>query len=151
MFERLFQCPRALARQKDGPLAAGTSSVPRPLCRAAESPRDSAEIAIYILIIAKALRLADRPGERISRAEIEAAADRVVQTPTQASRTAEYPRLRLRFIRVATRWLMFPGAATTAGHDAAPLRRPGRPVRRVHAQGPRPIVLYRRGPLPEDP
>ena len=33
-------------------------------------------ITIYTLIVAKALRLADRPGELISRAEIEAEADR---------------------------------------------------------------------------
>src|SRR5262249_40984504 len=33
-------------------------------------------IAHYLLIVAKALRLADRPGELITRAEIEAEADR---------------------------------------------------------------------------
>ena len=66
-------------------------------------------IAIYILIVAKALRLADRPGELITRAEIEAEADR------WANRQPRPPAMRsvrlawLRFTGHATRWLTFLG------------------------------------------
>ena len=42
------------------------------------SPRTLQGIAIYTLVVAKALRLADRPGELVTRTEIEAEADRWV-------------------------------------------------------------------------
>ena len=59
------------------PSGRGTSPLPRPLRRAADVSRDVCErIAIYTLVVAKALRLAERPGELITRAEIEAEADR---------------------------------------------------------------------------
>ena len=66
-------------------------------------------IASYLLIVAKALRLADRPGEFISRDEIEAAANR------WANRQPKPPQMRsvrlawLRFTGHATRWLTFLG------------------------------------------
>ncbi len=66
-------------------------------------------ITIYTLIVAKALRLADRPGELISRAEIEAEADR------WANREPKPPNMKaarlswLRFHGHAIRWLGFLG------------------------------------------
>jgi site-specific recombinase XerD len=67
------------------------------------------EIAIYTLAIAKALRLADRPGELIAPGEIKAAADcwacrRSPRRPPPPVSTA----WRL-FTRFATRWLSFLG------------------------------------------
>ena len=76
MFEQLFERPHALARQRNGPLAEERL---RYLAHCAEQQmahRTLRRIAIYTLIVAKALRLADRPGELVTRAEIEAEADR---------------------------------------------------------------------------
>jgi site-specific recombinase XerD len=73
------------------------------------APNTLLEIAYCLLHVATALRLAERPGEPITRAEIEAVADR------WASRRGHQPALRAassslrRFIRYATRWLSFLG------------------------------------------
>jgi hypothetical protein len=76
MFEQLFERPHALARQRNGPLVEERL---RYLAHCAEQQmahRTLRCIAIYTLIVAKALRLADRPAELISRAEIGAEATR---------------------------------------------------------------------------
>jgi len=107
MFEQLFVRPHALARQLSGPVFEERL---RYLTHCAEeqmAQRTLRGIAIYLLIVAKALRLADRPGELISRAEIEDAADR------WANRRPKPPNMRsarlawLRFTGHATRWLAF--------------------------------------------
>jgi integrase/recombinase XerD len=109
MFEQLFERPHALARQRNGP---AVEERLRYLAHCAEQQmarRTLRVIAIYILIVAKALRLADRAGELITRAEIEAEADR------WANRQPKPPGMRsvrlawLRFIGHATRWLTFLG------------------------------------------
>ena len=109
MFEQLFERPHALARQRHGPLFEERL---RYLSHGAEQQmarRTLRGIAIYLLIVAKALRLADRPGELISRDEIEAAANR------WANRRPKPPQMRsvrlawLRFTGQATRWLTFLG------------------------------------------
>jgi integrase/recombinase XerD len=109
MFEQLFERPHALARQQNGPAAEERR---RYLAHCAErqmARRTLRLIAIYILIVANALRLADRPGELITRAEIEAEADR------WANRRPRPPGMRsvrlswLRFTGHATRWLTFLG------------------------------------------
>ena len=109
MFEQLFERPHALARQRRGPLFEERL---RYLSHGAEQQmarRTLRGIAIYLLIVAKALRLADRPGELISRDEIEAAANR------WANRRPKPPQMRsvrlawLRFTGQATRWLTFLG------------------------------------------
>ena len=61
MFEQLFERPHALARQRNGPLAEERR---RYLAHCADqqmAPRTLRGIAIYTLVIARALRLADRP------------------------------------------------------------------------------------------
>jgi integrase/recombinase XerD len=109
MFEQLFERPHALARQRNGPVAEDRL---RYLAHCAEQQmarRTLRGIAIYILIVAKALRLVDRPGELIARTEIEAEADR------WANRQPRPPAMRsvrlawLRFTGHATRWLTFLG------------------------------------------
>ena len=109
MFEQLFERTHALARQQNGPLAEERR---RYLVHCAEQQmaRERCElIAVYPLIVAKALRLADRPGELITRAEIEAEANR------WANRQPKPPQMRsvrlawLRFTGHATRWLTFLG------------------------------------------
>jgi integrase/recombinase XerD len=109
MFERLFKGPHALTRQRNGPLAEERL---RYLAHCAEqqmSPGTLRRIAIYTLVVAKALRLADRPGELVTRLEIEAEADRWAnrQPRPPATRGTHHPRLR--FVGYATRWLTFLG------------------------------------------
>lgn len=109
MFEQLFERPHALARQRNGPLAEERR---RYLVHCAEqrmAPRTLRLIAIYTLVVAKALRLADRPDELVTRAEIEAEADRWADRRPQPP-AMRSPRLAwLRFTGHATRWLAFLG------------------------------------------
>jgi site-specific recombinase XerD len=109
VFEQLFERPHALARQRNGPLADERQRYLAQCAGQQMARRTLRGIAIYTLIVARELRLADRPGERIARAEIEAAADR------WANRRPRPPIMRdtrlawLRFTRSATRWLTFLG------------------------------------------
>jgi integrase/recombinase XerD len=109
MFQHLFERPQALARQRDGPLAEERR---RFLVHCAEqeiSPRTLRGIASYTLIIAKALQLTDRPGELITRAEIEATADRWANRHPGSPAMCEPRRSRCEFTGYAIRWLAFLG------------------------------------------
>jgi integrase/recombinase XerD len=109
VFDQLFPDSRALARQRDGPLAEERR---RYLVHCAEQQMAHTtllEIARCILAAANALRLAERPGELITREQVRAAADcwasrhstqLVLPTVSSAWR---------RFTRYATRWLSFLG------------------------------------------
>ena len=91
MFDRLFQNPYVLARQRNGPLAEERR---RYLAHCAEqqmSRRTLRSIALYTLVVAKALRLAERPGEFITRAEIEAEADRWFNRRPEPARMRQNP------------------------------------------------------------
>lgn len=108
MFDRLYKRQHAVARHQNGPLAEERL---RFLVHCAEQQKSTwtlRSIANYTLVVAKALRLAKRHGELITRTEIEAEADRWV------SRQPRPPviwkgRLRLRFICHAIQWLTFLG------------------------------------------
>lgn len=107
MFDQLFRQPHALARHKDGPLAEERS---RFLAHCAEqqmSLRMLRGIAGFTLAIAKALRLAERPGEVIARIEIEAEADRWVNGQPRPRGGQKVRRLRVEFTSHAVRWLAF--------------------------------------------
>jgi site-specific recombinase XerD len=109
MFEQLFKGPHALACQRKGPLAEERL---RYLAHCAEqqmSPGTLRRIAIYTLVVAKALPLADRPGELVTRAEIEAEADRWAHRLPRPPAMRETRLSRLRFTGYATRWLTFLG------------------------------------------
>ena len=109
MFEQLFERPHALARQRNGPLA---DERRRYLAHRADQQmarRTLRGIAIYTLIVARDLRLADRPGECITRTEIEAAADRWATRHPRPPIMRDARLARLRFIGHATRWLTFLG------------------------------------------
>jgi integrase/recombinase XerD len=109
VFEQFFERPHALARQRNGPLAEERR---RYLVHCAEqqmAPRTLRGIAIYTLIVAKALRLADRPGELVSRAEIEAEADRWANREPKPPNMRAVRRSLLRFNGHAIRWLTFLG------------------------------------------
>jgi integrase/recombinase XerD len=109
MFEQLFERPHALARQRHGPLFEERLRYVSHCSEQQMARRTLQLIASYLLIVAKALRLADRPGEFISRDEIEAAANR------WANRQPKPPQMRsvrlawLRFTGNAIRWLTFLG------------------------------------------
>ena len=66
-------------------------------------------IASYLLIVAKDLRLADRPGEFISRDEIEVAANRWANRQPKPAQMRSVRLAWLRFTGHAIRWLTFLG------------------------------------------
>ena len=107
MFNQLFRRPHALARHRNGPLAEERR---RYLSHCAEQQmtRETLRgIASYILNVAEALRLAERPGEIITRTEIEAEADRWGNRQPRPPRAWLDHRLRVRFRGHAIRWLTF--------------------------------------------
>jgi integrase/recombinase XerD len=105
MFDRLLKDPQAVARHRDGPLA---DERRRFLAHCAERRMSHGTlqgIAYYILLVAKTLRLAERPGEVITRTEIAAEADRWANRkpkPLKNRRTVS-------FTGHAIRWLKFLG------------------------------------------
>jgi integrase/recombinase XerD len=103
MFDQLFQDPRVLARQRSGPLAEERRRYLAHCTGQQMAPSTLRHIARYTLVIAQALRLAERPGEFITPAEIEAEADRWVNArPKRRWNTG-------RFAGHAIRWLRFLG------------------------------------------
>ncbi len=110
MFDQFLKQPRALAAHHNGPLAEERR---RYLVHCAEqqmSRHTLRAIVSYTLLIAKALRLANRPGELITRVEIEAAANRWVSRRSKGSRVWKNRRLGVRvFTGHAVRWLSFLG------------------------------------------
>jgi site-specific recombinase XerD len=109
MFDRLFKHPHALARHRNGPLSEERR---RYLVHRAEqqmSAHTLQNIAAYILIVAKALRLADRSGELITRDEIETEADCWVSRKPKPPRMQKVRRSWLNFRSNAIRWLAFLG------------------------------------------
>jgi site-specific recombinase XerD len=109
MFEQLFKRPHALARHRNGPLAEERCRYLAHCAQQQMSRRTLRRIAVYTLIVAKALRLADRPGELVTRVEIEAAADRWANRHPRPSAMREPHHSWLRFTGYATRWLTFLG------------------------------------------
>ena len=107
MFDQLFRFPRALARQKNGPLSEERSRFLSHCADQQMSPITLRGIAHYLLIVVEALRLAERPGEIITRMEIEAEAKRWVQRQPEARRAQHGQGLRVRFTGYAIRWLTF--------------------------------------------
>lgn len=109
MFDQLFQEPSALARHRDGPLAEERR---RYLIHCAEQRmalQTLCEVATYTLVIANALRLAERPDDLIARVEIEVGADLWARRHPHAPLRRPRVWSRYRFARHATRWLSFLG------------------------------------------
>src|SRR5436305_4087886 len=108
MFERLFDRPITVARQWAGPLLEERL---RYLSHLVEQGvgRHSLQIrAYYLLMVAQRLRLAERPGELISRGEIERQAHLWAQQPGPRKLIGSAC-LRVTFRRHATQWLQFWG------------------------------------------
>jgi site-specific recombinase XerD len=109
VFDQLFPDSRALARQRDGPLAEERR---RYLVHCAEQQmahKTLLEIARCTLAAANALRVAERPGELITREEIKAAADRWATRHSPQHALSTVSSSWRRFTRYATRWLSFLG------------------------------------------
>jgi site-specific recombinase XerD len=109
MFDQLFTDPRTLARQREGPLA---DERRRYLVHCAEQQmaRTTLQgIAIYTLVSAKTLRLAERPTELITAEEIQAAADGWASHHCSPLAMAPVSAARRQFTRHTTRWLSFLG------------------------------------------
>jgi integrase/recombinase XerD len=109
MFSQLFQRLPALARHKNGPLAEErrrylAHRAEQQVCQPALQ-----NIARYTLIVANALRLADRPGELITKNEIEVEAARWANRQPKPSMIRLFHHARRNFIGHALRWLTFLG------------------------------------------
>ena len=105
MFEQLYELPHALARQQNGPLAEERRRY-LALCAKQQMSRDSLrKIAQLTLVIAKALRLTERPGQLITQAEIDTEADRWVHRP----KPQRLSQLLITFKSHAVRWLTYLG------------------------------------------
>lgn len=109
MFDRLFQHPHALARHRDGPLAEERRRYLAHSAAQQMSTRTLRGIAIYTLIVAKTLRLADRPGECITANEIAVEADRWANRQPQPAKRRGLNHARRSFKGHAMRWLTFLG------------------------------------------
>jgi site-specific recombinase XerD len=102
MFDRIFQNQRVLARHRSGPLAEERRRCLAHYAELGMAPAGLRHLARATLAVTEALRLAERPGELIALAEINA----------EASRRARAPKRRMftcRFKGYAIRWLTFLG------------------------------------------
>ena len=125
MFDRLFQRPRVLARHRKGPLAEERR---RYLAHGAEQEMallTLQNMARYTLVVAKALRLADRPGEFITKDEIEVEAERWANRQPKPSMMRLFHHSRRNFKGHAIRWLTFLGGCShpppSSGHTPSTL------------------------------
>src|SRR6266700_2010003 len=109
MFEQLFKRPKALARQRTGPLAQERRAYLTHLAQQGMTRITLRTAAFYLLIIAHQLRLAQRPSEVITLAEIQEQATRWANRPDRKTTPKGTPLARQRFIAFATAWLRFLG------------------------------------------
>jgi len=108
MFERLFNRPITLAQQWAGPLLEDRLRYLSHLAEQGVGRHGLQVRAYYVLMVTQCLRLAERPGEVISRGEIERQARLWAQQPGPRKLIgSEWQRVR--FLRHATQWLQFCG------------------------------------------
>jgi site-specific recombinase XerD len=106
VFEQLFEGPRALARQRSGPLVEERRRYLNHLAAQGLARKSLRHTAYYLLAVADSLRLSDRPGEVIDRAEIE---HQAVLWANRSPRAMEGHRARAAFLGYARGWLGFLG------------------------------------------
>ena len=109
MFERLFRLPWALEPHLNGPLAEERR---RFLCHRAEQGyghRGLRVLAYYLLACARSFRLADRPGELISDAEVQEKAALWADRAPEPSGLKRRRFSRAQFLCFARAWLRFLG------------------------------------------
>src|SRR5436309_5031354 len=105
MFEQLFACPRAVARQRDGPLAEERLTFLAHLADQGMSHWLLQKFAWHILAAAHSLRLTERPDERISSVEVEQQAVRWAQRPRRTPQPSNPKLAYRRFLCHVTQWL----------------------------------------------
>jgi len=98
-----------LARHRNGPLAEERRRYLAHCDELQMSFLTLQTIASYTLVVAKALRLADRPGEMITQDEIESAAERWANRQPKPPAMRLFHHARRNFQGHALRWLMFLG------------------------------------------
>jgi len=108
MFERLFNRPITVAQQWAGPMLEERLRYLSHLDEQGVARHGLQVRAYYLLVVAQCLRLAERPGEMISRGEIERQAHLWVQQPGPRTEIGS-ERQRVLFLRHATQWLQFCG------------------------------------------
>jgi integrase/recombinase XerD len=113
MFERFFHEPRALARHRNGPLAEERRRFLAHCTQQGMSFLCVQKVAEFTLAVAKALRLADRPDEWITKNEIEVEAARWANRP-KGRRRRNVDRACRTFTGYALRWLTFLGRVQPA-------------------------------------
>jgi integrase/recombinase XerD len=109
MFDQLFRHPHALARHRDGPMSEERRRYLAQCTNRQMARLTLRHIASYTLVVAKVLRLADRPGELITVDEIEAEAKRWARDPSKPRKAHVRELARQDFRRHALRWLQFLG------------------------------------------
>jgi site-specific recombinase XerD len=109
MFEQLFRRSKALARQRTGPLAGERLAYLTHLAQQGMARATRREAALYLLIVAHQLRLAQRPAQTIPLAEVQRRATRWANRPDRKTTPEGIPHARQRFFGTATAWLRFLG------------------------------------------
>lgn len=105
MFDQLFRNPHLLACQRNGPLPEERLRYLAHCANQQMAQESLRKIAQCMLIIAKVLRLQERPGERITATEIHAEVDRWANRPKPSEKGGSLLTLRCHAIR----WLEFLG------------------------------------------
>jgi site-specific recombinase XerD len=108
MFERLFDRRITVARQRAGPLLEERVRYLSHLAEQGVSRHGLQVRAYYLLVVAERLRLANRPGELISRGEIERQAHLWAKQPGPRKVIGSKWQ-RVYFLRYASQWLQFCG------------------------------------------
>jgi site-specific recombinase XerD len=114
VFEQLFDRPKALARQRAGPLVEQRRDYLTHLASQGTARSTLRSIARYLVAVAESLRLAQRPAGLITTAEIRERA------ALWAGDLRTSPAARPRFIRFATAWLRFMGRLQLPSRPATP-------------------------------
>lgn len=109
MFDRLFQNPFVLARQRNGPLAEERHRYLSHCAQQQMSRETWRRIARYLWIAAQALRLAERPGELVTRAAVKAEVERWLERRSRRSTARQTRLLGVDFTGHVSRWLTFLG------------------------------------------
>lgn len=109
MFDQLVTRPEAVARYRRGPLAEERLAFLTHLARQGVSHWALKTISFHLLAAAHSLRLAERPREAVSAAEVEKQAARWARRPRRTSQPSNPVWARKRFLCHVTQWLRFMG------------------------------------------
>jgi len=109
MFDRLFEKRHTVARLQNGPLAEERLRYLAHLAKQQMSRLTLRAIAMYTVVVAKTLSLADRPRVLITRSEIEATAKHWAQRRSRSPGMRFSLHARKAFKGHAIRWLAFLG------------------------------------------